>query len=421
MGDNTFPWAFDSTPRPKDWHPLAESDPVPGDPEAIGDEIRHLYADARRLRDQARSLRAIAEDRELEGQYADKLRREAATLDGTFGRIAARYEDVAERLTWWRMELTDIQEESKDILHRAKKADSEKGPDDKGNNWTVGSMFPELYHNELGDLVSRYKKRAAWYAEQIHTEAQDTLTDDLPENAELPADVIPRGNDPQANAHWWASLAPAARKALIAKHPSLIRKLDGIPAAVRKQATRLYGIKLAEKHKRETRWPYEWGKDGKHPRSGDSAEMNWAERDLLKHHPVDAAQYLEISKWARETAEREATKDPDLDKNAFRHAIWQAKLTYVMGEGNAKLWADAHEAYHVRDQHRDHMADLVNNEYGRSLGVNTKKEIPYQPRVEPGAPGTGPARDAYIIENARRYAKSDDYAHQRDFEDVPVK
>ncbi|MFD0210167.1 hypothetical protein ACFVH9_13785 [Streptomyces hirsutus] len=40
--------------RPVDWQPLCESDPVPGDPEEIRAEVKHMVSVAKKLRDQAK-------------------------------------------------------------------------------------------------------------------------------------------------------------------------------------------------------------------------------------------------------------------------------------------------------------------------------------------------------------------------------
>ncbi|GAB2807916.1 DUF6973 domain-containing protein [Streptomyces daliensis] len=136
----------------------------------------------------------------------------------------------------------------------------------------------------------------------------------------------------------------------------------------------------------------------------------------MKSRPLEGTAYLKISEWASKTAEEEADKNPNLDKNAFRHAIWQAKLTYLMGEDKAKLWADAHEAYHPKSAHPDHMADLVNNEYGRDLGHRTESEGPAKP-ITPGGPSADAQAEERILDEARRYAQSDDFAHEDHFND----
>ena len=115
------------------------------------------------------------------------------------------------------------------------------------------------------------------------------------------------------------------------------------------------------------------------------------------------------------TAQEEAAKNPQLDQNAFRHAIWQARLTYEMGPEKAELWADAHEAYHPKAEHPDHMADLVNNVHGRSLGSRVSDEIPYRPPSE-FDPGSSPEATQKILDEARRYAQSGGAANPKHFE-----
>ncbi|UXY29161.1 hypothetical protein [Streptomyces sp. HUAS TT20] len=56
-----------SKPRPRDWHPLADSDPVPGEPEEIRDEVKHMVQVAENLRAQANPLRGIKDDKMLYG------------------------------------------------------------------------------------------------------------------------------------------------------------------------------------------------------------------------------------------------------------------------------------------------------------------------------------------------------------------
>ncbi|WP_181767559.1 DUF6973 domain-containing protein [Streptomyces albidus (ex Kaewkla and Franco 2022)] len=190
--------------------------------------------------------------------------------------------------------------------------------------------------------------------------------------------------------------------------------VDSVNAAKIRQQ----GIELEKQYKKDTKWPYEWDENGEHPRWGDSdytGKVGWAERDLMESRPLEGADYLSISKWASETAAEEKEKNPDIDENAFRHTIWQAKLTYSMGEEKAELWADAHEAYHPRTAHADHMADLVNNVHGRQLGRDTLDEVPYRPAGMAG-PGSSPEAEDRILREARRYAQSDEFAHPKHFE-----
>ena len=47
--------------RPRDWSPLAGSDPVPGDPEVVGAMARHYAATAREIAAQVTRLEHIAD------------------------------------------------------------------------------------------------------------------------------------------------------------------------------------------------------------------------------------------------------------------------------------------------------------------------------------------------------------------------
>lgn len=54
--------------RPADWAPLAEADPVPGDPEGLRREVTHMKKVAEKLRTQAATMQAIADCDGLKGK-----------------------------------------------------------------------------------------------------------------------------------------------------------------------------------------------------------------------------------------------------------------------------------------------------------------------------------------------------------------
>jgi hypothetical protein len=198
---------------------------------------------------------------------------------------------------------------------------------------------------------------------------------------------------------------------------------DSAGAALKREQIRQRGIKLAAEYRRNTKWPFAWGLNGTHPRGRDAeskrTDVHWAERDLMKQRPWEAAKWGDISYWALKKTQEESQKNPNLDEgalNAFRHAIWQARLTDEMGSESAKRWADAHEAYYPKSELPDHMADLVNNEYGRQLGEQVQKEVPYVPPGR-GDPGSGERRQEYILNEARRFAQSDQAAKHNYFHD----
>jgi hypothetical protein len=173
---------------------------------------------------------------------------------------------------------------------------------------------------------------------------------------------------------------------------------------------RQQGIEEEKKYLKRTPWP-PTGDGGK----TEYGKANPAEKALVLKHPIDGATYLSISAWAMRTAHEEYEKDPSIDENAFRHTIWQARLSYEMGPEKAREWADAHEAYHPTSEQGDHMADLVNNVHGRDLGKKLSDEYPYRP---PSEYDPGSMVDVYprIMDEARRYAKSGEAANPSQFE-----
>jgi len=61
--------------RPTDWWPLADADPVPGDPQRISEQAAHLASTAQEITGQVARLRAIAAGQSAEqGLHAENLR-----------------------------------------------------------------------------------------------------------------------------------------------------------------------------------------------------------------------------------------------------------------------------------------------------------------------------------------------------------
>jgi RHS repeat-associated protein len=97
---------------------------------------------------------------------------------------------------------------------------------------------------------------------------------------------------------------------------------------------------------------------------------NKAERKRGKDHPWEFSVWLIYSKWAWNTAKDTYKKSGD--RNAFRHCIWQAVLTWRLGLQSAQAWADAHETSTGKSKQaqRDHKADMWNNAVGQYVGKN---------------------------------------------------
>ncbi|MER7398440.1 putative T7SS-secreted protein [Streptomyces sp. NPDC000151] len=176
--------------RPVDWHPLAEKDPVPGDPEDIRDEVRKMKDLASTLRDQARILRKVDDGDALKGKYADKIREKSGELEKHFRETAARYERVVGDLGNWANDLEGYQERADGILKAAKQADehhaaevkkkeaeAKKDGDKKPPEESDPDSHLATYHKQLNDVISDRDTRAQHYAGNIGDDISDIIKD----------------------------------------------------------------------------------------------------------------------------------------------------------------------------------------------------------------------------------------------------
>ncbi|MZD53536.1 hypothetical protein OH540_15960 [Streptomyces sp. BPPL-273] len=106
--------------RPTDWSPLADQDPVPGDPESIRDESDRLKKIQETLERQVKKLRQLGKDENIKGEYATAMREQAEELAGRFEKTKGRYQKVAGHLKSWADELEYAQGEAKKALDKAK-------------------------------------------------------------------------------------------------------------------------------------------------------------------------------------------------------------------------------------------------------------------------------------------------------------
>lgn len=175
--------------RPKDWQPLAESDPIPGDPEEIRDEVKHMKQVASSLRDQAKALRGIGNDNELKGKFATKLQDESEVLEKHLREVASRYERVHGHLTKWAGELDNFQDEADKVCANAKtkqeeldadaKKDKDKGGD-KGSSDSPGGDGDDplsSYRTQLETIKGDRDDRAGHWAGKIRDELDDVIED----------------------------------------------------------------------------------------------------------------------------------------------------------------------------------------------------------------------------------------------------
>jgi hypothetical protein len=181
--------------RPVDWHPLAEQDPIPGDPEDIRDEVTRMKNLASTLRDQAAILRKAADGDALKGKYADKIREKSGDLEKRFRETASRYERVVGDLGNWANELEGFQERADAILRAAKQADEEhtaevkkkeaeakKDGEKKEPKESDPSSHLASYHKQLNQVISERDSRARHYAENIDRDISDIIKDSRWEN-----------------------------------------------------------------------------------------------------------------------------------------------------------------------------------------------------------------------------------------------
>ncbi|MFJ1972972.1 putative T7SS-secreted protein [Streptomyces sp. NPDC087903] len=108
--------------RPKDWHPLRESDPLPGDPEGVRDQVSHMKKIAEYLRTQAAALTAMADADNLKGDYAEELAENARGLGRKLDLAEDRYREVKGHLSSWADELEEFQKQADKALSDAKDA-----------------------------------------------------------------------------------------------------------------------------------------------------------------------------------------------------------------------------------------------------------------------------------------------------------
>ncbi|HYZ55268.1 MAG TPA: hypothetical protein VE733_17450 [Streptosporangiaceae bacterium] len=109
--------------RPADWTPLGlDSDPVPGDPAAIGRESAYLASVATTISQEIAALQKIAAggaDGALKGQYATKIHSAASDLASKLGDVVGRYQKVSSALSQWAPDLEQAQAQSVTALDDA--------------------------------------------------------------------------------------------------------------------------------------------------------------------------------------------------------------------------------------------------------------------------------------------------------------
>jgi hypothetical protein len=102
------------------WQPLGyDTDPVPGDTEAIAAQVWYLRSVAKTMQDQVSQLKKIASNDTEVGQHADKIRSAASSLATSLQTLETRYTNVSSQLDSWIDPLEQAQKTSLQALNEA--------------------------------------------------------------------------------------------------------------------------------------------------------------------------------------------------------------------------------------------------------------------------------------------------------------
>ena len=108
-----------------DWFPLADSDPVPGDPDRVEQLGRHYQRVAAAIGDAASKLRRIAEQQEMRSEAVAVFRERAREVADDISRAHERYDGVGRALSGYAPELREAQFESVAALVQARRAEED--------------------------------------------------------------------------------------------------------------------------------------------------------------------------------------------------------------------------------------------------------------------------------------------------------
>lgn len=124
------------------WEPLGlDTDPVPGDPQALDTQVSQLRSMADTLQKQIDALNKISSDNTEIGAHADKIRSSASSLVSSLGTLLTRYRNVSSALSGWIPELHQAQSMSLRALNDAEApyAKLNKSTPPSGKGFTVSS------------------------------------------------------------------------------------------------------------------------------------------------------------------------------------------------------------------------------------------------------------------------------------------
>ncbi|MDJ1135645.1 hypothetical protein [Streptomyces iconiensis] len=101
----------------------------------------------------------------------------------------------------------------------------------------------------------------------------------------------------------------------------VVKDRDHALDALKRAANRQRGIELEKQYKKDTKWPYEWDKNGEHERWGDSeyvGKVGWAERAERPAGMAGPGSLPEAGERIKAEARRYATSENAAKEDDFR-------------------------------------------------------------------------------------------------------
>ena len=105
-----------------DWAPLADRDPIPGDPNGVAGLAHRISADAESIRAQLARLEAVNSDEFWSGTAAEGFRKRQKELPELLNHVVTRFERVSAALSSYCPGLGEAQSMARTALARAKEA-----------------------------------------------------------------------------------------------------------------------------------------------------------------------------------------------------------------------------------------------------------------------------------------------------------
>lgn len=115
-----------------DWQPLADSDPIPGDPGAIQGIATDLEDTAARIREQAQRLRQADSGVEWVGKAGDVFREHIGELPDQLDLVERRYQRTGDALGRYWPKLDEAQEMARRARDQAQRAQDDIGSAERG-------------------------------------------------------------------------------------------------------------------------------------------------------------------------------------------------------------------------------------------------------------------------------------------------